>query len=402
MLLNRDRAERLMAENELLALVASSPANVFYSTDCSPYGDSLAVIPLERGTEPLLVTSIAGTTPVALMSPPWFRDVRYYGEFYIEAPPTMDGLTPEERAVADAKRQWEQSKPRDSSKLLIDALMERGLTEGRVGIDESNLRGGHPLWGMIKKRLPHVVPVPAQALFKEIRMVKTSEEISRIKTATRITEKAWEASLDFIHRGITEREFADVWQTTIIHEGGQSNAYLGAFWPPVAFGRRTAFSDIAQPSNCRLQTGDIIRFDGGATYMGYPCDMARVAAYMEAGDKLKKYWHAIHAGEQKAVQMAQPGEDTSRIFDAAVDTVRREGISHYRRHHTGHGWGIEGYDPPTIGPKGVKLMEDMVLCFETPYYEVGWGGILHEDIVTVKPGGPRLLSSPEDTLRVVG
>jgi len=154
MLLNRDRAERLMAENELLALVASSPANVFYSTDCSPYGDSLAVIPLERGTEPLLVTSIAGTTPVALMSPPWFRDVRYYGEFYIEAPPTMDGLTPEERAVAEAKRQWEQSKPRDSSKLLIDALMERGLTEGRVGIDESNLRGGHPLWGMIKKRLP--------------------------------------------------------------------------------------------------------------------------------------------------------------------------------------------------------------------------------------------------------
>ncbi len=143
-----------MAENDLLALVASSPANVFYSTDCSPYGDSLAVIPLERGTEPLMVTSIAGTTPVALMSPPWFRDVRYYGEFYIEAPPTMDGLTPEERAVAEAKRQWDQSKPRDPSKLLIDALMERGLTEGRIGIDESNLRGSNPLWGMIKKRLP--------------------------------------------------------------------------------------------------------------------------------------------------------------------------------------------------------------------------------------------------------
>jgi len=136
--------------------------------------------------------------------------------------------------------------------------------------------------------------------------------------------------------------------------------------------------------------------------MGYPCDMARVAAYMEAGDKLKRYWHAIHVGEQKAVQMAQPGEDTARIFNAAVDTVRREGIPHYRRHHTGHGWGIEGYDPPTVGPKGVKLMEDMVLCFETPYYEVGWGGILHEDVVAVKPGGPRLLSSPEDTLRVVG
>ena len=390
-----------MAENDLLALIASSPANVFYSTDCSSYGDSFALIPLERGIEPLLVTSIAGTTPVALMSPPWFRDVRYYGEFYIEAPQTMDGLSPEERAVAEAKRQWEQSKSGDPSQLLIDALVERGLTEGRIGIDESNLRDSRPLWGMIKKHLPSLAPVKAQDLFTEIRMVKTYEEINRIKAATRITEKAWEASLDSIYRGITEREFADVWQTTIIREGGQSKSYLGAYWPPVAFGRRTAFSDIAQPSGYRLQPGDIIRFDGGATYMGYPCDMGRTAAYMEAGDKLKKYWRAIHAGEQKAVQMAQPGEDTSRIFDAAVDVVRREGIPHYGRHHTGHGWGIEGYDPPTVGPKGAKLMEDMVLCFETPFYEVGWGGILHEDVVAVRHGGPRLLSSPEDTLRVV-
>jgi len=400
--LNRDRAERLMDENDLLALVASSPANVFYSTDCSPYGDSLALIPCNRGTEPLMVTSIAGTTPVALMSPPWFRDVRYYGEFYTEAPQTMDGLSPEERAVAEAMRQWEQSKPGDPSQVLIGALVERGFTNGRVGIDESNLRPDHPLWSIIKKRLPSVVPVPAKALFTEIRMVKTGEEISRIKAATRITEKAWEASLDSIHRGITEREFADVWQTTIIREGGQSKSYLGAYWPPVAFGRRTAFSDIAQPSGYRLQPGDIIRFDGGATYMGYPCDMARVASYMEAGDKLKKYWRAIHAGEQKAVQMAKPGEDASRIFYAAVDTVQREGIAHYRRHHTGHGWGIEGYDPPTVGPKSVKLMQDMVLCFETPYYELGWGGILHEDVVVVKHGSPRLLSSPEDALRVVG
>ena len=402
MLLNRDRADGLMAENKLLAFVATSPANVFYTTDCSPYGDSFAVLPLERGTDPVMVTSIAGTAPVALMSPPWFRDVRYYGEFYIEAPPTMDGLTPQETTVVEAKRQWEQAKPRDPSKLLIDALEERGLTEGRIGFDETSLRAGHPLWGAVKKRLPNVKPVPARALFTEIRMVKTHEEIKRIQAATRITEKAWEASLDSVHAGMTEREFGDVWQSTIIHEGGLSNAYLGAFWPPVAFGRRSAFSDVAQPSEYRLQPGDIIRFDGGATYMGYPCDMARVAAYKEAGPKLKRYWHAIHAGESKAVQMAQPGEDTARIFNAAVDAVRREGIPHYRRHHTGHGWGIEGYDPPTVGPVGATLEEDMVLCFETPYYEVGWGGILHEDVVAVKSGGPSLLSTHEESLRVVG
>ncbi|GAF82038.1 unnamed protein product, partial [marine sediment metagenome] len=72
-------------------------------------------------------------------------------------------------------------------------------------------------------------------------------------------------------------------------------------------------------------------------------------------------------------------------------------------HHVGHGWGIEGYDPPTIGPKvDTALEEGMVLCFETPYYEVGWGGLLHEDVFVVEKESPRYLSTPEDELRVVG
>jgi Xaa-Pro dipeptidase len=403
MLLNRKRAEERMAEVGLKALVATSPANVFYASDCYSYGASFALLPLDRGAEPALVTSISGSTPVALMSPPWFSDVRYYGEFYVETGFAREPLSEAERTVIRAQESWEEGKQSDPIAVLLGLLEEKGLTKGRIGVDESGLGQGHLLWKRAEEELPGAELVPAGKMFTEIRMIKTAEEVRRIGEATRITERAWEAALGKARPGITEREFADTWQRAIISEGGLSNAYLGAYWPPVAFGRRTAFSDIAQPSGYQLREGNIIRFDGGATYRGYPCDMARVAVLGRADEKLKRYWSALWEGEQEAISMARPGAVASEIFKAAVSRVRRGGIGHYRRHHTGHGWGLECYDPPTIGPRdGTAIEEGMVLCFETPYYEVGWGGLLHEDVVVVGENGPRYLSTPEDELRVVG
>jgi Xaa-Pro aminopeptidase len=403
MLLNQDRADEKMDFHGLDALVATSPANVFYTSDTYPYGNSFALLPRDKGVEPTLITSISGSTPVALMSPPWFSDVRFYGEFYVETRFAEEPLSEAEKKMIGVHESWEISKESDPIALLVTMLEEKGLNKGRIGVDESNLGHGHPFWERMKDSLPEVEAVPARKVFTEVRMVKTAEEIRRIWQATRITERAWEAALDAVRPGITEKEFADLWQETIISEGGLSTSYLGAYWPPIAFGRRTAFSDIAQPSEYKLQKGDVIRFDGGCTYMGYPCDMARSAAYKEAGEKLKSYWRALWEGEQRAVNMAWPGARASEIFSAAVETVRENGMHHYRRHHAGHGWGLEGYDPPTISPDvDTSLEEGMVLCFETPYYEVGWGGLLHEDVIAVTEGGPRYLSTREEELRVVG
>jgi Xaa-Pro dipeptidase len=372
MLLNKDRADEKMDSHGLDALVATSPANVFYTSDTYPYGNSFALLPRDKGVEPALITSISGSTPVALMSPPWFSDVRFYGEFYVETRFAGESLSEAEKKMIEVHESWEISKESDPIALLVTMLEERGLNKGRIGVDESNLGRGHHFWERMKDSLPEVEVVPARKAFTDIRMVKTAEEIRRIGEATRITERAWEVALDAVRPGITEKEFA-------------------------------AFSDIAQPSEYRLQKGDIIRFDGGCTYMGYPCDMARSAAYKEAGEKLKSYWRALWEGEQRAVNMTRPGARASEIFRAAVETVRENGIRHYRRHHTGHGWGLEGYDPPTISPDvDTSLEEGMVLCFETPYYEVGWGGLLHEDVIAVTEGGSMYLSTREEELRVVG
>ena len=391
-----------MTERGINALIATSPANVFYTSDCWCYGRSFAILPLERNIKPVLITSVSGTSPTTLMAPPWFNDVRYYGEFYIETRFAEDPLSKEEQALIRAQESWEHTQILDPVELLLYTLKEKGLMSGKIGIDQSNFLSNNSFLAETRN-LSDLEVISAQDIFRKIRMVKTSEEINRIHEAVRITEKAWTKALEEVNAGTTEREFSNIWQQTIIKEGGLSTSYLGTYWPPIAFGRRTAFSDIAQPSNYKIKEGDIIRFDGGATYKGYPCDIARSAVFKTPSKKLKLFWKALWEGEQKAIELAKIGALPSDIFSEAVKTVRMHGIKHYKRHHTGHGWGIEGYDPPTINPKNKsKLEEKMVLCFETPYYEVGWGGLLHEDVIVVKEGGAEYLSTPEDELKIVG
>ncbi|MGH9100623.1 MAG: M24 family metallopeptidase, partial [Acidimicrobiales bacterium] len=91
------------------------------------------------------------------------------------------------------------------------------------------------------------------------------------------------------------------------------------------------------------------------------------------------------------------------LFAAAVTEVERHQLIPYRRHHCGHGIGLEAYEPPLIGPTVDQALEPgMVLCFETPYYELGWGGMMVEDTVVITDNGCELLSVSDRSLRVVG
>ena len=78
--------------------------------------------------------------------------------------------------------------------------------------------------------------------------------------------------------------------------------------------------------------------------------------------------------------------------------MRREGIPHYQRSHVGHGIGLDGYDAPNIAPSNSEVFEEgMVICVETPYYEMGFAGLQVEDTMVITKDGVDsfMLSSTE-------
>ena len=73
--------------------------------------------------------------------------------------------------------------------------------------------------------------------------------------------------------------------------------------------------------------------------------------------------------------------------------VRDHGLPEYRRHHVGHGIGLEPYEPPTLAPgDDTDLEPGMLLRVEAPYYLVGWGGMNLMETVLVIRGGSRVMN----------
>jgi Xaa-Pro aminopeptidase len=157
-----------------------------------------------------------------------------------------------------------------------------------------------------------------------------------------------------------------------------------------------------QPSSRKLEAGDIIRFDVGGRYEHYRADIARIAVLGEPNQKTVTYHAALWKGVQRGLELLKPGARAAAIFEAVVDTVRREGIPHYQRNHVGHGIGLDGYDLPSLSPGSSDVIEEgMTLCVETPYYELGFGGLQVEDMVVVRGDGAESLMSTDGKLRVL-
>ena len=50
---------------------------------------------------------------------------------------------------------------------------------------------------------------------------------------------------------------------------------------------------------------------------------------------------------------------------------------------------------------GVALEDGMILCVETPYYQISWGGMMVEDMIVVRPTGIECLTHLPRELRRV-
>jgi Xaa-Pro aminopeptidase len=397
MLVHKERLLRIMRNYGVEALIASMPENVTYLTDFWSISHWLlkgtqtyAVFPANEKISPYIVTTISDLDLAAIQEDCWIKDFVTFGKFFIESP-SQNPLSPSEQRL---KELFSTSKRKeDASSALVESLAERDLARGKIAIDEMNIPA--PLYRAIQDKLPRTEIIHAYALLREIRAVKTPEEIKRLEKAVEITENAFHQAIQSIREGIREVEVAQVFNTAIAHQGGiPVLACIGA-------GYRSAFPNV-QPSDYRVKKGDLIRFDIGCMHKNYYSDTARIAVWEKPSVKQRTYYQAIKEGEDRALAMIRPGVPAAEIFNEAVKGVRQAGIPHYQRSHVGHGIGIECYDPPFLNPSSGHILEEgMVVNVETPYYELGFGGVQVEDTLVITKNGYRMLTKADRNLFIL-
>lgn len=379
----------------LQVLVATSPENVTYTSGfCSPtqwvrrLPHTYAVYPAPGEGAPCIIAS-TGVLDLVADQPSWIGDVRRYGFFVVE----VDGQAQLDPRDARLKELLALEDDSDAVRALARALEARGFARARIGIDEMGITPAQ--LDRLQAALPGATLVSAWEAFRHIRAVKTAEEVDRLRGAARIAERSIAAALAVARVGATEHDLAVAFHECTIREGG-----LPVF-VCIGSGPRSALSN-AQPAERRLEIGDVIRFDGGGRFRHYRSDIARIGTLGEPRDRVRRYHHALRAGMLAAIDRIRPGVRVAQIFDVAVSAVRKEGIPHYRRNHVGHGIGLEGYEPPMLVPDSDEVLEEgMVLCVETPYYELGFAGLQTEDTVLVGGDGPVSLMSSSSELQVV-
>ncbi|MDR7423063.1 MAG: Xaa-Pro peptidase family protein [Armatimonadota bacterium] len=395
-LLNRDRAAAVMDGHDLVALIAATFQNVYYASGFWSFGQSLsratqvyAVLPRGALDRPAVVHGIGEADMAAQF--PTVGTLHAFGTFFIEpgALGGADGDPADERL----RRYVVESTPLPrAEEALTAALQAVGVGRGRVGIDD----GVPPeVLSHLQRQCPDLVFVPAGRAWRTIRAVKTAEEVRRLERAARIVEDAVTAALAAVRDGMTEREMAQVFDAAVVEGGGYP------LFTVIAFGAHSAYPNAA-PGDRRLRRGDLIRFDVGCRYEGYCSDIARTAVFGEPSPAQTKAYRAILAGEDAALAAVRPGASAADVFAAAVERTRASGLPHYRRHHVGHGVGLEIYDDPLLAADAsARLEAGMVLEVETPYYELGFGGVQVEDTALVTESGVRLLTRGDRGLRRV-
>jgi Xaa-Pro aminopeptidase len=362
------RLSESMVRRKLDAVILSSPLNIFYATGHRSFDQIIS--------EETEVYAVLGTDPVEysyliaphsercllLDFPVESRRKKWYGYFYIRG--------------AEEYASDRVTTPLDG---IVKAIRELKLSSKRIGIEKSILRS--TTFDRLRRSLPKAKMVDASTLVRELRMVKNAEEISRIKKATEIAEKATYALTEFAKEGMTELELDREIRKRIVEQGANvSYIQVGA-------GERTAYVPLYATGR-KLKRGDIIRVDASSEIGGYHSDISKMFALGEVSDGAKKYMEITRQAEEASLEKIRPGVKASDIFKAGVEVPKKAGYTDYFRHHVGHGLGLEPHEEPHLNPRNETLIEpNMVLCVETPYYIMGLGGFLPEDTVVVTKSG---------------
>jgi Xaa-Pro dipeptidase len=395
MLANLPRLLELMKHERIDAVIGTTPESVTYlsgywaMSQWLRRGPQAYVLIPGDGRNGAIVTNSGLLDLIPDQEDIWIEDIRRYGFFKVETleGARLDGPDTYQRKLFDSQAY------KGPVEALVAAMKERGIVRGRIGIDELGITP--QCMEQLAAEMPDITFVRCFAMLEKVRSIKTPQEIERLRRAARIAEMSIDAALALTKEGVTEREMLRAFNGC--HVANDALPVTGC----IGFGNRSAMINV-QPSDRKLVRGDLIRFDVGGRYKHYRSDISRIASFGEPSAKVLKYYKALEKGVLRAYDILKPGLQVTALYEQVMETVRREGLAHYERSHVGHGIGIDGYDPPNIaGNFPGTFEENMVVCVETPYYELGLGGLQVEDMMRVTKDGVESLMTLGTGLRIV-
>ena len=266
----------------------------------------------------------------------------------------------------------------------------------RVGFEASRML--YEVHRRIVESLPRGVKLkPIGPVVDRLRMVKSDDEIARIRRSVLTNSEAFDKATRSIRTGARESAIA----AELEYQMRRLGAEKAAFETIVAIGPRSALPH-AQPTARKLAKDELLLIDMGACQDGYMSDMTRVLFLGQPSRRVRTMYDAVLNAQLAAIDAVRPGVTASHVDRAARRVLDAEGLGKEFVHSTGHGLGLEIHEGPRLGRRDkTKLAASMVITIEPGAYVRDFGGIRIEDTVLVTKNGCEVLTPTSKELRLL-
>jgi Xaa-Pro aminopeptidase len=276
-------------------------------------------------------------------------------------------------------------------------IREKGLGKAKIGTDNPAGAGG--TMGYVGKPLNELLPdaelVKDGQFIWDMRLIKTDEELELIRESAKWGNLAHSYLQEYTRPGLYDVEvrlMASLEATSALKKtyGGEYESVKGRF-VSAGFRGQVGWKSAMPHSidlNNPISEGDVLVTGAGADMGGYGSELERTMIVGKPTPKQEKMFKVMCRAQEAAAQALKPGNTCADVDKAANKVFREAGYWELVRHHTGHGIGLEGHEPPYLDQGNPKPLESgMVVSIEPGIYELGYAGFRHSDTLVVTEDG---------------
>ncbi len=251
------------------------------------------------------------------------------------------------------------------------------------------------------KKLLRIVPekefIDVSSSIMESRIMKSPDELNKLREAAKIGSEAFDQVLPKIKEGITESQLA----SELAYEMMKLGASEPSFSSIVAFGENASMPHYS-PGERKLRKNEFVLMDFGARYKRYCSDITRTVVYGKATEEMKEMYDVVYRAQTESMNIIKENVNGKDVDLAARKVVDESKFKGRFIHSLGHGVGMDVHDHPALASTyDFPLKESMVVTVEPGVYIPKVGGVRIEDDVIVKKDTFELITTaPRDLIEL--
>jgi Xaa-Pro aminopeptidase len=254
----------------------------------------------------------------------------------------------------------------------------------------------------VQALLPDAIFVSATDILREMRVIKSPEEVATMREAGRRTEAAFGEVLKKLRFGMTELDIVAEVNHQMQRQDSLGATFTTSLYPtgpdhPLLMGRRLESWKRAIHPPCS------VLFDFGASHDGLCYDYGRTVSFGAPSAEQQKVHRVVMEAQAAGIAALRAGVATCAEVDAAARRVVEDaGYGPNFRHRLGHGIGWDVHEPPFLTKSDhTRLREGMFFTVEPSILQDRSFSARVEDVVVARPGGGEKLTGGYQELLVV-